>query len=122
MLCCDWTSYYDHNPVHHVLELDTCLTGLGGRWQNVVYHLLIVQHYKNLGIVHLEMVNILVALRLFATFWSWKPILVRCDNQAVVSILNTGKTRDPFWAACARNIWLVTAQADVEVVNTHKRS
>ena len=112
-------SYYDHKPVHHVLELDACLTGLGGRWQNVVYHLPIPQKYQNLGIVHLEMVNILVALRLFAPFWSRKRILIRCDNQAVVSVLNMGKTRDPFLAACARNVWLITAQADIEVIYTH---
>ena len=113
------TSYYDHKPVQHVLKLDACLTGLGGRWQNVVYHLPIPRNYQNLGIVHLEMGNILVALHLFARFWSRKRILIRCDNQAVASVLNTGKTRDPFLAACTRNVWLVTSQADTEVVYTH---
>ena len=59
------TSFYDHHPAHHVLELDACLTGLGGRCDKVVYHVPIPKHYKNLAIVHLEMINILVAVCLY---------------------------------------------------------
>ena len=55
-------------------------------------------------IVHLEMVNIFLAMRLFANIWSSKKVLINCDNQAVVTILMTGKTHDAFLAACARNI------------------
>ena len=31
--------YFDHVKTHHVIELDACLSGLGGRWENLVYHL-----------------------------------------------------------------------------------
>ena len=73
----------------------------------------------NLTIVHLEMVNILVAVRVFAHLWSKHRILVKCDNPAVVHVLTTGRTRDAFLAACARNIWLVSAQNDVELLYRH---
>ena len=56
------TSFVDHKLIHHVVELDICLVGLGGRCGHLVYHLPIVKHYANLTIVHLEMVNILVAV------------------------------------------------------------
>ena len=46
-------------------------------------------------------------------------ILIRCDNQAVVTVLRSGKTRDAFLAASARNIWYVTAIHDIEVQYTH---
>ena len=47
------------------LELDACLTGFGGYCGNLVYHLPIQRAYNNWTIVHLEMVNILIAVRLF---------------------------------------------------------
>ena len=40
-------SIYDHSPVHHIVELDACLTGLGGRWDNFVYFLAIPKNYQN---------------------------------------------------------------------------
>ena len=112
-------SFYDHVQVHQTMELDACLTGLGGRCQNKVYHLKIPEHFKNLGIVQLEMVNILVALRLYGCMWQHKRILIKCDNMAVVQVLRTGKTRDPFLATCARNVWMVTADLDIDIVYTH---
>ena len=68
-------SYFDHKKVDEVLELDACLTGLGGRWGDKVYHLPIVDQFKNLAITQLEMVNILVAVKLFATGWQKKKNL-----------------------------------------------
>ena len=93
--------------------------GLGGRFRDFVYHLPVVRHYKNLSIVHLEMINILVAIRVFGHMWHRKLILVKCDNDAVVHVLNSGKTRDPFLATCARNIWQEAAIRDVELKYVH---
>ena len=102
-----------------VVELDTCLVGLGGRRGHLVYHRPIVKHYQNLTIVHLGMVNILVAVRIFAPWLSKCKILVRYDNQAVVHVLNSGRTNYAFLAAYARNIWLVSAQNDIDLLYKH---
>ena len=59
-------SIYDHPPANHTVELDACLTGLGGRWDNFVYFLAIERGFNNMTIVHLEMVNIVLALKVFA--------------------------------------------------------
>ena len=112
-------SFFDHKPVFGVIDLDACLTGLGGRYNNKVYHLPVVKHFQNLGIVHLEMVNILVAVRIFALDWQHRSILVRCDNAAVVQVLNNGKTKDPFLATCARNIWYCMAHHDINLSFSH---
>ena len=112
-------NYYDHRSVDHIIELDACLTGLGGCVGRFVYHLPLAHGYANCGIVQLEMVNILLAMRLFWRLWSTKKILVRCDNYAVVTVLRSGKTRDPFLAACARNIWYCAATYDTDVTFTH---
>ena len=80
-------SFFDHTKIDGVLELDACLMGLGGRWGRYVYHLPQENHLQNLAVVHLEMINILVAIRIFAKYWFRKHILVRCDNIAVVQVL-----------------------------------
>ena len=114
-------SLYDHRPIDHTLELDACLTGLGGRWCSFVYHLLIPLGFMNWSIVKLEMVNILVAVRLFQQYWAGRKVLIKCDIEAVVSVLKSGKTKDPYLGACARNIWYVCALADIDVQYTHIR-
>ena len=113
------TSYFDHKSIEASIELDACLTGFGGSWGNCVYHVPIEKRYKNLAITQLETLNILVALRLFAPYWHRKKVHVKCDNLAAVQVLTSGKTRDPFLAACARNVWLVVAQADIQVKYSH---
>ena len=80
---CFLTSYngvsvYKHSLVDHWVELDACLDALGVVWNNFVYHLPLPRHYLNSGIVQFEMVNILVALRLFGPFWRSKSILINC--------------------------------------------
>ena len=112
-------SYFDHRKTDEILELDACLTGMGGRWGNKVYHLPIVNQFKNLAITQLEMVNILVAVKLFARDWQKRKICVKCDNLAVVQVLSKGKTKDPFLGACARNIWLIAATYDIDLSYVH---
>ena len=97
------------------VELEACLTGLGGCCDNVVYHVPIPVGYNQFTIVHLEMVNILVALKLFGQTWRGNRVLIKCDNEAVVSVLRSGRARDPFLGACARNIWYLAAVIDVEM-------
>ena len=65
------------------------------------------------------MINILLALCLFHNQWTSKKVPIHCDNQAVVTVLNTGKTRDPFLAACARNVGCVTAVNDIDACFSH---
>ena len=112
-------SFYDHVRTQHIVELDACLSGLGGRWESLVYRLSLPHHYGNLGIAQLEMVNILVAIRVFAPLWHRKSILIKCDNAAVVSVLTTRKAKDPFLAAVARNIWMELAKKDIQAIYKH---
>ena len=112
-------SLYDHKKCDHQVHLIACLQGLGGVWQNLVYHLPITYGYKGLNIAHLEMVNILVALKVFCRHWAGKHVMVHCDNQAVVCVLQSGKARDPFLGACARNVWLWAATFDIDFTYVH---
>ena len=65
-------SMYNRRRNDHVIELDACLDGLGGVWKNCVYHVPIPRHYLGLTIVHLKMINIFVAAKVFGPFWATK--------------------------------------------------
>ena len=93
-------SIYGHMSPDQTLELDACLTGLGGRWRNMVYYLTIPLGYRAMTIVHLEIINIMVAVKLFASQWKGLQLLVKCDNDAVVKVLKSDRACDPFLAAC----------------------
>ena len=68
-------------PINNVF-LDASLVGLGGVWNNKVYQCLvpIIDLNYNVSIVHFEMINILLALRL------WAPDLIVnvCMSTAII--------------------------------------
>ena len=106
-------AFISHNPVMEEIELDASLQGLGARWGSQVYSIPIPLGYEKMSIVHLEMLNILVAIRVWGPQWNGKAFRVACDNQAVVMVLNSGKTRDLTLAAIARNIFMEAASFDI---------
>ena len=73
----------------------------------------------DLNIVHLEMLNILVALRVCNQCWAKSRVRIACDNEAVVHVLNSGRTRDLTLAAIARNIQLQVATWDLNLQVIH---
>ena len=85
----------------------------------MVYALEIPIGYNSYDICHLEMLNIVVASKIWANHWRNKKIQIYCDNMAVVQILNTGKARDTILATCARNIWLIAAMFNREFIFSH---
>ena len=113
------SAFFRHDPVHGEIELDTFLEGLGAIYNNQVYAVPLSKGYMNMDIAQLEMLNILLALRSWASQWATKTILVCCDNEAVVTILQTGKTKDPNLAAICRNISMQTAKADIRLKTVH---
>ena len=66
--------YYDIRPVQGELHLDASLTGMGEIFDNQCYALAIPKNFKNYSIVHLGMVNILVALKIWVYQWQDKKI------------------------------------------------
>ena len=110
---------YDRRPVSDIAYLDISLTRLGCCFNNLVYTLPVPVGFNKYTIVHLEMINVLVALKLWAQAWANKRVRLYCDNQAVVHVLSTGNTRDAVLGACARNIWLLTAMYNVSIDFTH---
>ena len=72
-----------------------------------------------LTIIHLEMLNVVIALRTWAKYWQHTKVIFFCDNLAVVHVVKTNRTRGKFLALCLRNIWLLAALHDVEIELKH---
>ena len=70
-------------------------------------------------IVHLDILNIVVDAKIWATHWSYKKIQIFCDNMAVVEVLTTSKTRDAILATCSRNLWLIAALFNIDFIFSH---
>ena len=115
------TCFFKKQQVNFFLHLDACLTGLGGIFDRDVYHIPLPEKFRDIPIVKLEMLNILVAVRVWAKNWEKKCVKVFCDNQALVTILNSGRTRDPFLAAVTRNIFMVAATSDIHLKILHSK-
>ena len=102
------------------LHVDACMTGIGGIWADRVYAAPVPTYVDfQPNITHLEMLNVLVAMRLWAKDWTGSVVTLHCDNLAVVQVVNSGKTRDKFLNACIRHIWFITAIYDIDLQLTH---
>ena len=58
------------------------------------------------------MFSILVAIRMWAIGWKGKNVEIFCDNEAVVTVLNMGKTRENWLATISRNIFMESSKFD----------
>ena len=95
------------------------MEGLGGCYDNLVNALRIPRGFKNYNIAHLEILNVVVALKLWGHAWANKSIQIMCDNIAVVEVLTYGIARDPTMATCARNTWLLSAIFNINIIVSH---
>ena len=112
-------TFYDNKYCHFEVHLDASLTGLGGAFKNMVYALPLPVNHGNYTIVHLEILNVVVALKIWASHWSNHRIKIYCDNMAVVEVLQAGRVRDQILATCARNIWLICAIYNIDLIVVH---
>ncbi len=62
---------------------------------------------------------ILTAGMLFGDTWHNKYVLILCDNQPVVEVVNLGSSRDPGLAQLPRCLFFITAVFQITLRATH---
>ena len=85
----------------------------------MIYTLPIPLGFHQYDITHLEMVNIVVAAKIWASHWANRIIRIYSDNMSVIQVLTTGKARDQMLATCACNIWLIAALNNIQFQFSH---
>ena len=63
----------------------------------------------------------MIALLMWGHLWRHCSIQIFCDNLAVVQVMNTHRTNDPFLSICDRNVWLLAASNDIFLQVHHIR-
>ena len=104
-----------------VIECDACPKGGGGASPTHFYDTVFptqVQH--SFHISQLEALNVLIALKtLIPESLTNARVVVSTDNSATMHVLNSGKSKDPIIAACAREVWLIAATRNIDILLTH---
>lgn len=106
----------------YTVELDSSLTGCGAIMRDSYYstqfpEFILQEHHP---IVHLEMLNLVIAAKVWANKFSGHKVTFLCDNAVAVSVLSTGRARDAFLLRCAREIWLQMARFDFHIAPEHR--
>ena len=58
----------------------------------------------NLSITELEMLNVLIALRVFGDMWTNESMIINIDNKAAMYALKYGKIKDVFMQSISRSV------------------
>ena len=66
-----------------------------------------------------ELLPIVMAMAIWGPQWHNKSILSRCDNEAVVCILNTGTSKDPTVMGLMRCLHFITAKFNILLSAVH---
>ena len=109
-------------PFQEEVELDACLTGCGATIGAQYYAEPFpdsVQAQEHM-IAHLELLNIVVALKMWGALWRGQRVRIFCDNANACIAIQSGRSRDGFIQHCIREICLLVAEWDVELVAEHK--
>jgi hypothetical protein len=70
---------------------------------------------KNLHINCLELLTISIAMKIWGKQFGGKKVLVYCDNEASVKVLNSGFTKDEFMQCCLREICFIAPTHEFEI-------
>ena len=110
------------DKVEGEIFVDASLHGLGAWFDGEFYSKALPGYVKTQErIVVFEMINVLVALRVWADKIQGQRIDIWCDNSAVVSVCASGKTRDGELGIILREILMLVAEKNVELKVKHIR-
>jgi hypothetical protein len=100
---------------------DACPTGCGGIFESNFFHSEFPEFVINmdLHINILEMMSVIVCVKLWGQYFKGKKLMIKCDNQVTVTVINTGKSRNQFLQNCLRELLFVAARHEFEFRAVH---
>ena len=73
---------------------DACLQGLGATCGKDYLKLKFPMEWAGRNIAYLELLAVIVMVKVWIDRFRGKSVLFKCDNYAVVQVLNSGRSRD----------------------------
>ena len=121
--CRDWNgkAYVPSPTPSKEIYVDACLSGIGATDGGQPYAGQVAPiHDGAANITELEAANVIVALHtLLSMADSGSHVRVHCDNQAAVTVLQTGRGKNKILIDCARAAWMIQAVLHVELSYVH---
>ena len=109
-----------------MMTTDSCMVGAGGFCQGEYFHVKYPESVFKLAtkvhIVHLEMLAVLVALRVWKDKVAGTSFVLGSDNEVVVTIINTGRSRDQLLQQMLREVTFTLVTVDAQLYMVHLRS
>ena len=108
---------------YRILATDTCLKGGGGTFNKRYFWFEFPQEFLDMeeitSISQLEAITVIVALKLWCTMMQGYKLVIKCDNEATVSVLNSGRASDSFLQKCARELTFLACKHEFEIRAVH---
>ena len=103
------------------IATDSCLEGCGGICDYQYFHSEFPTSIllQKLPIHKLEFLAVLIGARIWGHKFGGMKIRIYCDNQSVVDVINSSRTKDAFMATCLRELWLVVSSFEFELRAVH---
>ena len=99
-------------PPNSLISMDSCLTGCGGWSDGEYFHAEFPSKFNNrkdININELECLAVVVAVKVWLPKLQNKNVLMYCDNEVTVQVINRGNARNKFTQACLRELVWFTA-------------
>ena len=126
-----WKRYLAHNngvsmmwmfqklELNEFFSTDACLDGAGGMCQGCYYHAQFpekVFHWdKKVHIGYLELLAVIIGVKIWKDLITGTRFVVGCDNQAVVTIVNTGRSRNMLLQRLLRELNFELAKIQAQI-------
>ncbi len=97
-----------------IFATDASLNGCGGwnacsrQFVDTSFSLMITK--QELHINCLEFLTIIVEVKIWGHEWSGKRIMIQCANMDSVTVMNSGRSKDPFLPDCLRELAYMSAR------------
>ena len=102
-----------------ILQTDACPKGYGGICGQEYFRGRFPRHMQGENIAILEMWAVLVALKIWAPKLAGKYFWIHVDNEAVATVLNTGRAREPELQKALREVALIAADNEFVIKARH---
>ena len=109
-----------------VFASDSCLVGCGAYLpsKRLFYHVDFPKFVKDQfdsehHITQLETLAIVLACRIWGEFFRGQRILIQCDNEGSVEVINTGRAHNAFLQDCLREIAFYASIWEFEIKTKH---
>ena len=104
-----------------VFSTDACLVGGAGICGKEFFTYTFPEELLKVAtsISLLEFITVVLAVKVWGRTWQGQKLVVKCDNEATVQVINSGRANNEFMQACARELIFLACKWDFELEAVH---